>query len=385
MGEPYTVAEELAKIHKLSVFQVIAEILFTVFIVLKIIDVCFISLVSGFGSLNFAQEAALMVVVVIVGFIMSLRHKRILPALMSVIYMAFDFVAISSFGYVFFSQVTGNWETYITNYGLDFFSITKESIDVTVLVISLLAAVAVLVIFLIIYFKIRDCIKLAYYSTLRFKKVFYWTSVVSLCLVVALTVATKIYINQNDIKEKEEWSKVTSELCDFCTENEKITEDDIYKVIEYFDYLEFKEYNHHLKYDCKYHLSATVGEKSITNPHLSICVSDSGDVVIESSYYSLGNYQSYNPFMCLRIFKINTVWSDLGKSFNTFDGLKEGDDAVEFMSLVKNNSLRFIYMNIDNEIRYETCLEYDHGLGGYRVCVVDVESGKITRVVITYH
>ena len=388
MGEPATVGENMAKLHKLSVGQVITEALFVLFVFLKIFETCYFSLFSGVIGQGrmLVEEFVIMLFVVFVGFFLSLWHKRIFPAATAIIYFFVGILSTISFFRAIISQLTGQWESYQTEMDLGLYPLNFNR---STFAISAVLAVLVTSLLFWVFNQIRKSITSATVKTSVFKKKFYGISILFLCVVLALTVATKTYLHQIDLEEKAEFERVLSDLCDYCLEKEKITKDDIPDVIAHFDYLDFKEYDDTKnyfseRYYSEYYLSASIGGKSLAHPSLSISVNTSGRFTINVSYHKLYNYQSYFPVLLLRVPYYNSVFRDNLRSGNIYAGIEEGDDSSEFTDVVKKYALQFTYTyDSERDEVYLTAFVGEDWHQNFGRSSVDVDSGKITGLGIS--
>lgn len=397
MGEPATVGENMAKLHKLSVPQIIVEVLFCLFVVIKVCEIVWFSFLESLfpTTLVFAEEFVVMLFTVFVGSVLSLRHKRNLPVGMSVLYAVSGILSTASCFYAIISQLSGQWEMYLTAKELGTYPFNlNDKIKTASMVLSVI--VTAFLIFLCA--RIRKQIVSPSVNTLKFKKIFYRVSIPLLTVVLTLTVATKTYLRQIDVQEKAEFDKVLADLCDYCLENEKITKDDIQQVIEHFDYLEFKEYDNSKNmfsesYYSDYYLSASIGGKSLAHPHLSIGTRTDGRFIITAEYNRLHNYHSYLPFLFLKTPFSYSVFAGELDSGNLFEDVIEWGNASEFTDVVKKHSLMFeythystngegVYWSWEDEVHYSTYIgASQHQNFGHSW--VSVDSGKITDASIS--
>lgn len=398
MGEPATVGESMAKLHKLSVPQIIVEILFCLFVVIKVLETSMVGIMilSMFPTPSmYAEEFVIMLFTFFVGITLSLRHKRLLPAIMSGVYALQGLLFTAGCFYAIISQLSGQWETYLTKMELDTYPLNLNGeISIASIVISVL--ITAFLVFLLV--RVEKQILSPTVSTMKFKKIFYDISIPILAVLLMLTVVTKTYLRQIDIQEKAEYDKVLADLCDYCLENEKITKDDIQQVLEHFDYLEFKEYDNseNIFSDsnyCNYYLSASIGGKSLAHPHLSISTRTDGRFIIMAEYNRLYNYHSYVPFLFLKLPFYYSVFTGNLDSGNLFEDVRTWDNASEFTDAVKKHSLTFEYTHYstngegrywswEDEVHYSTYVEvFQHQNFGHSSVTVD--SGKITDASIS--
>ena len=398
MGEPATVGENMAKLHKLSVGQVIVEILFVTFAVMKLIDILWVSTVLMFCNWVYCGDTLTMLCLTFIGFALALHHKRLLPAVMSLLCVFADVLSIQSFFYVVIIQLSGGWKEYLDaiQYGWN----GINSVDEQIFVISVIPTIVTVGLITFTFVKIKQYIKTPVKMSLLFTKSFYTASIAVLCLALTLTAATKYYLYQTDIKEKADFDKVVSDLCDYCLENEKITAEDIDQLMAHFDYLDFVKEDCD-GYDCGGHgcghYVAETGDKSITCPKLVIGIADNGDIYINADYNSVYNYYSFNPFLFMKILEANDIWSDKKHVENGWpywignEILDEGDldiksaDASRFTDLVKEYDLVFGYHYYvdENVVEFGTKIETG-GIFGFNNYVVQVKNGIITEVDTTY-
>lgn len=399
MGEPATVGENMSKLHKLSVPQIIVEVLFCLFVVVKVGETAILGFMmfSMFPTPSmFAEEFVVMLFTFFVGLTLSLRHKRLLPAIMSAFYAFQGIWFTAGCFYAIISQLSGQWETYLTLMELDAYPLNlNDKIKTASMVLSVI--VTAFLIFLCA--RIRKQIVSPSVNTLNFKKIFYRVSIPILAVMLILTVATKIYLRQIDIQEKAEFDKVLADLCDYCLENEKITKDDIQQVVDHFDYLEFKEYDNSKNAFSDsnysdYYLSASIGGKSLAHPHLSISTRTDGRFIITAEYNRLYNYHSYLPFLFLKKPFSYSVFAGELDSGNLFEDVIEWGNASEFTDVVKKHSLMFEYTYYsdddegiypypwEDEVHYSTYIgSSQHQNFGHSW--VSVDSGKITDASIS--
>ncbi|MBQ8575533.1 MAG: hypothetical protein IJ447_05755 [Clostridia bacterium] len=368
MGPPHYVAENLAKLHKLSTGQVIAEVIYTVFMV-AVIGFSVIGFLGSFvitWDYNNSDDLLLSLAPVLVGFIMSVRHKRVLPARLAIILAVADFGTLIGFWNITLVRVFGLWVESRTIMEIDMYGKYQ---NVFVLILSVVLTVAVTGLLIFTYDKISTYVSTPNVASVNFKRIFDLVAIPLLCVVVAGTAVNEAYVRQSDIEEKEKWSKVVAEFCDYCLENEKITVNDIDDVLAHFDYLEFKEYNHTDDPSCTRHLSAVIGEKSEAFPHFCICVMEDGSIEIEVVAYIL-----------------NSVWEqeDKGYTFgsNPLARLDQGDDVTKYTEIIKNENLMLFYKYDaeTDEVRYKTLFAYGDGYFDNFTHHIAVDSGKITSI-----
>lgn len=366
MGPPHYVAEDLAKLHELSYGQKFAEAVYTVIMVvaigLALAGYLFSKLIVDYTH---SEDFVFMIVPVLIGFIMSVKHKRVLPARMAIILAVASFGSLIDFWNMSLARVLGMWVEYRTMMELDMYGQTQNGL---IQLGSVVLTVAVIGLLVFVYDRISTYVRTPSAASVDFKRMFEICAIPVLCVILISFAATQAYMHQADVKEKEEWNKVVAEFCDYCLENEKITEDEIDDVIAHFDYLEFEEYEHTDDPYCKKHLSAVIGDKSIAFPHFYICVMEDGTVKIEVVAYIL-----------------NSVWEqeEKGYSFgnNPLERLNEGDDASKFTDIVKEENLLFYYRyNAESdEVTYSTTFQAgDSAFDGFTFYVT-VDSGIITN------
>ena len=391
MGPPHYVAEDLAKLHELSFEQKLTEVLFVIFSCVKIIDAVAYSLlgVSGLPNFLYAEEFAVMSAIVVMGFILSLSHKRVLPARVAVVYAAANFVSTIKASEMLLYGVSGKWKDYLT---AEMLGLSFEEQNIVIVLASIVLAVAITGASIFTYYRIKTYVQNPNISSLGLKSKVYAISIPLLCIVLAATVGAKVHLYQADAQEKAEWNKVVEEFADFCLENEKITENDINKIVEHFDYLDFKDYSD--KSDNKLHLSANIGDTSIACPHFYISVKEDDTVEIGVvSFYST-NLRSINPFVFARATDYDTVWTQFDSGYsndkNPMNRLDQGDPAEKFSDIVKDENLMFIYKYYveSDEVYYITYMLFDDSaadifFGGF-TCKVSVESGVIETVYTDY-
>ncbi|MBP3442380.1 MAG: hypothetical protein J6L62_06210 [Clostridia bacterium] len=387
MGEPATVGENMAKLHKLSVGQTLIEVLFCLFVIIKICETIFYSIANSIFPLTyiFAEEFVIMLFVCFGGFTLSLRHKRLLPAVMSALYVVSGVFSTAGVFYVMISQLSGQWEMFLTAMELDAYPLNLND-KIKILSMTLSAIVTMFLIFMCA--RVRKQIYSSSVNTMKFKRIFYRISIPFLAILLTLTVATKTYLHQIDIKEKAEFDKVLSDLCDYCLEKETLTKDDIQQLVEHFDYLEFKEYDNTVNIFsdsnyCDYYISASIGGKSLAHPHVSISTRTDGRFIITAEYSSLYNYQSYVPILLLKVPFSDSVFGKKLSSENVFENVEMWDDASEFTDVIKKYSLDFEYTYYSNKdiVEYSTHIG-TQGHPNYGYSWVSVESGKITEAAI---
>lgn len=388
MGPPHYVAEDLAKLHELSYGQCFTEILFVVLVCIKIIDSLVVSLLSlgGLPNLFMAEEFVVMSVIAVSGFIMALSHKRVLPARLAVVYAVADVVATFNACGILLYGITGQWESYITANIAD---LSFGEHNLFLYISSLILTVAITGVFIFTYDRIQTYVESPNFSSIGLKKYFYIIAIPAVCIILAVTVGAKTHLSKVSIEEKAEWNTVVAEFADYCLENKKITEDDIYKIVEHFDYLNFENYSENSEY--KVHLAAQIGNSSLPTPHFYIYVLEDGNLEIGVVHYYSDNPRSYNPFLIGRALKdFDTTWSHLDSGYsyenNPFNRIKKGDPAEKFADTVKEEQTMFIYRYDaeSDEVSYKTHLFFDDSFaeiffGGFE-CYATVDDGVITKV-----
>ena len=361
MGPPHYVAEDLAKLHKLSAGQVLAQVIYTALM----IPVIGIALLSPIVSISYSQAFFFMLMPVLAGYIMSVYHKRILPARMAVVSAVINFKVLISYWSETVARLTGQWADYRTMQEIAYG--TKNKI-IHIYIIALILTVAVIGLLIFTYRKISIYIRTPSISSIKFKRIFNFVAIPLLCTVFAGAQATDIYMRQADIDEKEKWNSVVEDFCDYCLENEKITADGVDAVLAHFDYLEFKEYEHIDDTRCTRHLSAIIGEKSEAFPHFSICVFEDGSVKMDVfMYYRLSEQKGQNK---------DYTWDN-----NPLMKLDKGDEITKFLDVVKSEDLAFFYMYDaeDDKVSYSTNFNVGESIFDNFTFYVTVDSGKITR------
>ena len=400
MGEPAIVGENLAKLHNLSVGQILVEILFIWFVQLKFIDVIWCTLSQGFCQWEASGELLTMLCVTFCGFALALRHKRLLPAVVSLVYAFADLLLIQSFFYVIIIQLTGEWEHYLSvlEYGWNDLNCFNE----TVFVVSAVLAVAVLSGIIFLFSKINRYIKTPFQTSIKWKKVFYKVSLSVLCLLFALSAATKIYLYQTDIKGKEKFDKVVESLCDYCLENE-ITENDVDKLMKHFDNLDFEKESceelecWHGPGEWDYHFIAVIGNKTIIKPEFCIAIAKNGDVDVKADYGWMHDYYSFNPFIVMKSLDINPIWSErkhVERSIYDLIGVEIFDESDLDLKSAEANTFTDIVKSYDLSFGYHYFVERDYvefytytetgGLFGMHEYVVQVKDGIVTNVTIPH-
>lgn len=388
MGPPHYVAEDLAKLHELSYEQRFAEFLFAVLVCIKIVDSLVVSLLSlgGMPKLFMAEEFAVMSVIAVSGFIMAISHKRVLPARFAMVYAVADLVATFNACGISLYGITGQWESYIT---AEILELSFGEHNLLLYICSILLTVAITGAFVFAYDRIRTYVESPNFSSIGLRKYFYIIAIPAVCLILAATVGAKAHLNKVSIEEKTEWNTVVAEFADYCLEKEKITEDDIYKIVEHFDYLNFENYSENSEY--KVHLAAQIGNSSLPAPHFYIYVLEDGNLEIGVVHYYSDNPRSYNPFLIGRALKdFDTTWSHLDSGYsyenNPFNRIKKGDPAEKFADTVKEEQTMFIYRYDaeSDKVSYKTHLFFDDDFaeiffGGFECCTT-VDSGVITNV-----
>lgn len=388
MGPPHYVAEDLAKLHELSYEQRFAEFLFAVLVCIKIVDSLVVSLLSlgGMPKLFMAEEFAVMSVIAVSGFIMAISHKRVMPARFAMVYAVADLVATFNACGISLYGITGQWGSYIT---AEILELSFGEHNLLLYICSILLTVAITGAFVFAYDRIKTYVQCPNYSSICLRKYFYIIAIPAVCLILAATVGAKAHLNKVSIEEKAEWDKVVTEFADYCLEKEKITEDDIYKIVEHFDYLSFEDYSEESGF--KVQLLAKTGKASLACPHFYIYVLEDGSIEAGVVNYYTYNIRSYNPFLIGRALKdFDTTWSHLDSAYsysnNPFNSIRENDPAEKFTDTVKKEKTMFIYRYDaeSDEVSYKTHLFFDDSFaeiffGGFEYCTT-VDSGVITNV-----
>ncbi|MBQ7043802.1 MAG: hypothetical protein IJN78_04265 [Clostridia bacterium] len=367
MGPPHYVAEDLAKLHKLSAGQIFAEVVYIV-LMLPVIGM---ALLSPVISISYSHAFFFMLVPVIAGYIMSVCHKRILPARMAVISAVINFKVLISYWSETVARLTGQWADYRTMQEIAYGTKNQNMI---ISIIALLLTVAVIGLLIFTYRKISIYIRTPNISSVNFKRVFSIVAIPLLCIVFAGAQATDIYLHQADLEEKEKWCSVVEDFCDYCLEKEKITAADIDGVLAHFDYLEFKEYEHIDDTRCIRHLSAIIGEKSEAFPHFYICIMEDGSIRIEIvSYINTVEYYSDSDW---KQESDHYTWDD-----NPLMDLNIGDDATKFFDVIKDENLLLFYRYDaeDDEVIYSTYFIVGESIFDNFTFYVTVDSGKIIK------
>lgn len=388
MGPPHYVAEDLAKLHELSYGQRFSEFLFAVLVCIKIVDSLVVSLLSlgGMPAFFMAEEFTVMSVIAVSGFIMAISHKRVLPARFAVVYAIADVVATFNACGITLYGISGQWESYINAEILD---LSFGEHNLLLYICSILLTVAITGVFIFTYDRIQTYVESPNFNSIGLRKLFYIIAIPAVCIILAVTVGAKTHLNKVSIEEKSDWDKVVAEFADYCLENEKITEFDIHKIVEHFDYLNFEDYSENSEH--KIHLSAQIGKSSLACPHFYIYVLEDGNIETGVVNYYTQNIRSYNPFLIGRVMTdFDTTWSHLDSGYsyenNPFNRIKKGDPAEKFTDIIKKEQTMFIYKyNTESDrVSYKTHLFFDDNIaeiffGGFK-CYVTVDSGVITDV-----
>lgn len=363
MGPPHNAAEDLAKLHKLSVWQIVAEVIYAAIFAVAMYLTPF-SIIVNMLSI-WAYAFSFVTVTVLAGFVLSVRHKRILPACLATILAIVNFDNIISFCRFVFAHVSGQWTYYRAIMEIDY---NGEQLNIIFKIISVIMAIVITGLLIFTCKKISDYVRTPNVGSARFKRVFEFIAISALCVSLMVPVINETYINQYEYEEYEAWRSMVTEFSEYCLEHEKLTANDIDDVIEHFDYLEFKEYGHRDDYDCIRHLTAVIGEKSEAFPHLYICVMADGSIEIA---------------VCAS--DLNSVWEQGTKGYtisnHPLQSLNKGDDITKFMDIVKQDNMMLFY-NYDaekDEAVYYTVYNAGESHFDNFTFYARVDSGKITQ------
>ena len=356
MGEPATVGESMAKLHKLSGWQRFLLVIFFFVAILKVLDIvltditlgywisCFTSIYQPRDAIVLSGEMIPLLITVMAGIAITMYTKRKAPTIMSIIILLLEVPSIWCFGNVIRMTVGGSLYDNLTH------PFTPTVMDYAVVII-LTAAIFLMLLFLLICV-IRVFSK-PFDDNRKLKrniKIFAF----SLSLILtAILFSVFAYVDHKDKEQFELYSRVVADMCDLCMEKGRITADDFEEVKERFDYLEIKEvdlsaYDIECSSDEKFY-SAPIGDGLMINSSLNLSISSDGSFSFSAQADRLMSEfdLSFRYFKTTRILSYNNRWegSDDASLYiaEYLDKVQQGDTIDGYLNKVKETGSDFSY------------------------------------------
>ncbi len=356
MGEPATVGESMAKLHKLSRRQNFLLVVFMIMAVLKILDL-FISntMVAGWLTeiiLIFQPRSALMLSCEIIpllftvtaGIAITLYTKREAPAIASIVILVLEITSIWCFSSVMWMTVKGALDEYLT-----------ENVFVTRVdcVVSALFTVLIFLALLIPMICVIKTVENPFSDSRKVKKTVKIFIILFVLVLTVVHLGIRAYVDHKDEEQFEFYTRVVADMCDLCMEKGRITADDFEEVKERFDYLEFKKIDLH-DYNIEYYnvdnvYVASIGDGIMVNSYLELTTSSDGSF----SFSAEADRRMYSFDLTLRYFKMsrylkyNNRWEgsyDVASFISDFlDNVQPGDDLDDYLLKVKETGSDFSY------------------------------------------
>ncbi|MBR0348830.1 MAG: hypothetical protein IIX16_04230 [Clostridia bacterium] len=359
MGEPTTVGESMAKLHKLSVWQ---KFLFSGFLfvaVLKFLDIFSVnSVVTGwltqFILMNQPKDAFMLsgeivslLITVTAGIAITLYTKRKSPATASIVILLLEVPSLWCFSSVVWMTIKGNLDEYLQE------TVALTAVDYTVITIS---AVLIFSALLIPAICVIRAIGKPFFDSRKLKKNVKIFTVSFALVLSAVYLGIFAYVDRKDKEQFELYSRVVADMCDLCMEKGRITADDFEEVKERFDYLEIKEIDLN-DYDIEYngyygadkYYCARIGDGLMINSYLQLATSSSGSFMFGAEADRL----MYTFDLTLRYFKISRYinyknrWEgsyDVASYISEFiERAQPGDSVDDYLMKVKETSSDFSY------------------------------------------
>ena len=359
MGEPATVGESMAKLHKLSGWQKFLLAVFLFVAVLKILDIFLVnSVIAGwltqFILMNQPKDAFMLsgeivslLITVTAGIAITFYTKRKSPAAASLVILLLEAPSVWCFSSVIWMAVKGNLDEYLQE------AVALTAVDYTVITASAVLIFSALLIPVI-------CVIMAVgrpFSDGRKLKKAVTTFTLSFALLLfAVYFGIFTYVDRKDKEQFELYSRVVADMCDLCMEKGRITADDFEEVKEKFDYLEIKEIDMN---DCNIDYSgyygadkyycARIGDGLMINSYLQLATSSSGSFMFGAEADRL----MYTFDLTLRYFKISRYlnyknrWEgsyDVASYISEFiERAQPGDSVDDYLMKVKETSSDFSY------------------------------------------
>ena len=359
MGEPTTVGESMAKLHKLSGWQ---KFLFSGFLfvaVLKFLDIFSVnSVVAGwltqFILINQPKDAFMLsgeivslLITVTAGIAITLYTKRKSPATASIVILLLEAPSLWCFSSVVWMTIKGNLDEYLKE------TVALTAVDYTVITIS---AVLIFSALLIPAICVIRAIGKPFFDSRKLKKNVKIFTVSFALVLSAVYLGIFAYVDRKDKEQFELYSRVVADMCDLCMEKGRITADDFEEVKERFDYLEIKEIDLN-DYDIEYngyygadkYYCARIGDGLMINSYLQLATSSSGSFMFGAEADRL----MYTFDLTLRYFKTSRYlnyknrWEgsyDVASYISEFvERAQPGDSVDDYLMKVKETSSDFSY------------------------------------------
>ncbi len=356
MGEPVTVGESMAKLHKLSGWQKFLLAVFLFIAVLKILDIFSVnSVVAGwltqFILMNQPQDAFMLsgeivslLITVTAGIAITLYTKRKSPAIASLVVLLLESPAIWCFGSVIWMTVKGNLNEYLQE------TVALTAVDYIVIAVS---AVLILLAFLIPVICVMIAVGRPFSDGRKLKKTVKIFTLSFALFLFAVYFGIFTYVDRKDKEQFELYTRVVADMCDLCMEKGRITADDFDEVKERFSYLEFEELDLNdygiEHFDDENFYSARIGDGLMINSSLDISTFSDGSF----SFSAEADRLMYTFDLTLRYFKTsryifyNNRWEgsyDVASYISEFlEHVQPGESIEDYLTKVKETGSDFSY------------------------------------------
>ena len=416
MGEPTTVGESMAKLHKLSGWQRGLMLLFCSFAVLKIIDLLlglwidynifvfeeFVPhwLFGGTGSFYFFSDFLVLIFTVAVGVALALYTKRSTPVWMSVVMTVLGIRQIWVFSYISYVSVCGRLDEYLKVIrefnGVDPFGFSEY-------VVPIIIATVIVSALIFCYVCAIKYVDKVFYDIRKTKKIAMVVMWVLFIASVSIYTSVCLYIDKREKVQFEVYSRTVSDICDLCLENGTMTADDFNMIKEKFSYLDFKEVDpesiNNYTTNCDTVLFAETGESTTVASGLYLGKSVRGALYLGVQVSGEGFDLIPAPFYILNVLTYDTRWEaspdavdSMIEMFGTGleDGtLVKGDSLEGYLNKVKETSSRiryeyYEYPDNPSEFGEEYASELiESGIFGFDGFYIYADDGKFSYSTVT--
>lgn len=416
MGEPTTVGESMAKLHKLSLWQRTLIILFCFFATLKILDLLcgwwidqVIFEYEGYfpnvlfiraGSFFFFSEFLVCVFMLAVGFALALYTKRSVPIWMNVIVTVLEIRPIWVFSFISYMSVCGRLDEYLA--AVREYDGTAH-LDISEYVVPIIISGLMISALFFCYVCSIKNINKTFYDGRKTKRMAMIVMGALLVASVSIYTYVYVYIDKRDKAQYEVYSRTVSDICDLCLENGTMTADDFNMIKEKFSYLDFKEVDpesiNNYTTNCDTVLFAETGESTMVVSGLYLGKSARGALYLETYVSNIAFDLKPTLFYCLNILTFDNRWeasSDTVDSMIEMFGtglesgtVTEGDSVGGYINKVKETSshIRYKYYEIPDypsEFAEEYCTELvESGIFGFSYFYIGADNGKVTHSSVT--
>ncbi len=349
MGEPATVGESMAKLHKLSGWQRFLLVIFFFVAILKVFDLLLVNGVALGAFLDGSEKFSFLLSGEIVPFIvtfaagigLTLYTKRIAPAVVTVIISIMGITTLWSFSGIVWVSATARLEEYLST------GLKLTAIDYVVSAVFTVLIVAVITI--VITCVVRT-VKNPFADSRKARGFAKKLTVLLLCIFSVVYLGIFTYVDHKDKEQFELYSRVVADMCDLCMEKGRITADDFEEVKGRFDYLEIVEIDsdtYYSDYDNVYVGKIGEGLMIYTGLYLSTSSDGSFEFSVSVDRYAKSFDLSLRYFSTSRYIDFNNRWegSDDASLYiaEYLENVQQGDTLDGYLNKVKETGSDFSY------------------------------------------